>query len=121
MALANQGRAHLETVLAQGESLAVTGQPGKGHRILESYSPRCLFEEKRIISAHLEVCAESKDLEGYFKWNERLLKHKPFDLILWYNREVVARKLGLEEEVRRSAERFLELCPQPSQGDLAAK
>jgi protein O-mannosyl-transferase len=75
----------------------------EARRILDACPPRFPEEEVILMQAQAQVCLNAVDYRGYMAWSDRLLARQPFSPLLWHNRQMVARQLGLAEEVERCA------------------
>jgi tetratricopeptide (TPR) repeat protein len=111
MELGRKKQLRWETATHAARRLAEDGKYDEAHGALRLCRPRWSLEEERLAEAHAEVCLEAEDFAGYLLWNAKLLRWQPFSIILWNNREAVARRLGLAEEAGRAGRRFEELQP----------
>ncbi len=106
LAAAGRGRLRIETALARSRRLSKEGRFAEADRVLREFVPRWPMEEEEIAAARAAVCLQAGDDAGFIRFTRELLTFRPFDLALWNNREMAARRLGLHGEARLCARRF---------------
>jgi tetratricopeptide (TPR) repeat protein len=101
----------LETTLEHAKWLARRGEVDDAHAALAAFPAKGWAPRQQILEGHAALCLIAGDPTCYLQWSEKLLERSPFDLILWYNRALLAKASGNEDEARRASRRLDELCP----------
>lgn len=104
-------RPRLATVLEHAKWLAVRGEVDAAHASLAAFPTEGWGPRQQVLEGHATLCLMVGDRTGYLRWNAKLLERSPFDLILWYNRVLMAKLAENGEEALRASRRLEELCP----------
>ena len=115
--LAKKRKLRAGTAIALAKRLTRQKDYDEAHRVLGRVPTVAGSQRGPLLAAHVRICLDEGDDEGYLYWNAKQLELKPFNLILWNNREHVARRLGHEREAQRCAERFQEIFGEESDED----